>query len=241
MGLRGAKLSNMDELGKVARKFDEMHTADSAYNNGARYRDALRLLFILVAGSDDFDEPTEEIVKVFRAEKRLMAMDFLVRYPDYLADALLDAVEAEGDLDLLKKVEAIFDADEPSVRLVRMVRWKRGAYENIEDALSLLSYYGLVRSTQLKGEDGKVRRYEYQISTKAMDFLDQCVADYSDLAWYRERMELVMRVASDKSGSKLKDWQYAHPTYGKTLHGDLIPSIRVEVEKRLRAISENLK
>jgi hypothetical protein len=233
----GALLAGMGVLDDIASEAGSATETTPVSSVGVRYRDALRLLFILAAGSD----PAEECVKVFRAEKRLMAMDFLVRYPDYLADALLDVVEAEGDLDLLKKVEGIFDADEPSVRLVRMVRWKRGAYENIEDALALLSYYGLVRSMQLKGEDGKVRRYEYQISSKAMAFLDQCVADHPDLVWYRERMTLVMRIASGKSGSKLKDWQYEHPTYGKTLHGDLIPSIRVEVEKRLRAISENLK
>ena len=99
----------------------------------ARYRDALRLLFILVAGADDSDEPDSDTVKIFRAEKRLMAMDFLVRYPDYLADALLDVVEAEADGELLEKVGDIFEADEPSVRLVRMVRWKRGAYRALGD------------------------------------------------------------------------------------------------------------
>lgn len=203
---------------------------------GARYRDALRLLFILVAGADEAAEATSDIVKIFRAEKRLMAMDFLVRYPDYLADALLDVVEAEMDEELLDKVRGIFEADEPSIRLVRMVRWKRGAYENIEEALSLLSYYGLVQPMQLKGEDGKVRRYEYLISSKAVIFLDTCVNDHPALAWYRDRVALVMRVASGKSGSELKEWQYEHPTYGETLHGDLIPSIREQVEKRLHEI-----
>lgn len=231
----------MDLLDDSAREAGVPHTTALVSSTGSRYRDALRLLFILVAGADDADELAEETVKVFRAEKRLMAMDFLVRYPDYLADALLDVVEAEADVDLLKKVEGIFDADEPSIRLVRMVRWKRGAYENIEDALSLLSYYGLVQSMQLKGEDGKVRRYEYLISSKAVVFLDKCVTDHPALAWYRDRMALVMRVASGKSGSELKDWQYEHPTYGQTLHGDLIPSVRGEVEKRLHEISEKLK
>ncbi|MER8918254.1 hypothetical protein NKI32_31280 [Mesorhizobium sp. M0761] len=234
-------MTDIDLLEDSAGHAGSVNTTAAATSAGARYRDALRLLFILVAGADDADEPTGETVKVFRAEKRLMAMDFLVRYPDYLADALLDMVEAKADVDLLDKVEGIFEADEPSVRLVRMVRWKRGAYENIEDALSLLSYYGLVQAMQLKGEDGKVRRYEYLISSKAVSFLDNCVTDHPTLAWYRDRMALVMRVASGKSGSELKDWQYEHPTYGQTLYGDLIPSIRGEVENRLREISEKLK
>jgi hypothetical protein len=203
---------------------------------GSRYRDALRLLFILVTGSDGADEPTAKVAKIFRAEKRLMAMEFLVRYPDYLADALLDLFEETSDPELLASVRQIFEADEPSIRLVKMVRWKHGAYQNVEDALAVLSYYGLVQPMQLKGEDGKVRRYEYLIAPRAISFLEECVANHPTLDWYRDRMKLVMRVAGDKSGSALKEWQYEHPAYSNTMHGDLIPSIRDQVKERLSTI-----
>ncbi|ESZ02459.1 ATP-binding protein [Mesorhizobium sp. L48C026A00] len=163
------------------------------------------MLFILAAGGEDADEPNEEVVKVFRAEKRLMAMDFLVRYPDYLADALLDLYNDTGEPELLEAVQHIILNDEPSVRLVRMVRWRHGAYQNVEDALAMLSYYGLARPMQLAGDDGKIRRYEYLISPKAISFLDQCVRDHPELAWYRDRLVLVMRVAAGKSGSALKE------------------------------------
>jgi hypothetical protein len=49
-------------------------------------------------------------------------------------------------------------------------------------------------------------------------------------------MKLVMRVAGDKSGSALKEWQYEHPAYSNTMHGDLIPSIRDQVKERLSTI-----
>lgn len=211
------------------------HSSPSGTKNepGYRYRDALRLLFILVAGGEDVERPLEDVVKIFRAEKRLMAMDFLIRYPDYLADALLDLFEATGDVDLLETVQHIFHDDEPSVRLVRMVRWRHGAYQNIEDSLSTLSYYGLARPMKLKGDDGKIRRYEYLISPKAISFLDKCIADHPELAWYRDRMKLVMRVAAGKSGSALKEWQYEHPEYSNTIQGDVIPTISDQVERRL--------
>ncbi|WP_198136988.1 hypothetical protein [Nitrobacter hamburgensis] len=202
----------------------------------SRHRDALRLLFILVAGGEDADKPTEDVVKVFRAEKRLMAMDFLVRYPDYLGDALLDLYEETGDPELLEAVQRIFLDDEPSVRLVRMVRWRHGAYQNVEDALAMLSYYGLARPMKLAGDDGKIRRYEYLISPKAISFLEKCVQDHPELAWYRDRLALVMRVASGKSGSALKEWQYEHPEYGNTIPGDVIPTVREQVEQRLAKI-----
>lgn len=167
-------------------------------------------------------------------------MDFLVRYPDYLADALLDLFEENSEPCLLAAVQKIFQTDEPSVRLIRMVRWNFGAYQNVEDALAMLSYYGLVQPMQLKGNEGNVLRYEYSISPKAILFLDDCLLNYPDLSWYRDRMVLVMRVAEGKSGSKLKDWQYEHPSYGNTLHGDFIPSIRDQVEKRLFSILDEL-
>lgn len=154
LGLWG-RSAGMESLCDSVGEAGSGKTTAATSSAETRYRDALRLLFILVAGADEADEPASDTVKIFRAEKRLMAMDFLVRYPDYLADALLDLVEAEADEELLKKAQGIFKDDEPSVRLVRMVRWKRGAYENIEDALSLLSYYGLVQSMQLKGVASK--------------------------------------------------------------------------------------
>lgn len=202
----------------------------------SRHRDALRLLFILVAGGEDANEPTEDVARIFRAEKRLMAMDFLVRYPDYLGDALLDLYEETGEQELLEAVQNIFQNDEPCVRLVRMVRWRHGAYQNAEDALAMLSYYGLARPMQLAGDDGKVRRYEYLVSRRAISFLEKCVEDHPDLVWYRDRLTLVMRVAAGKSGSALKEWQYEHPEYGNTIQGDVIPTIREHVEQRLARI-----
>ncbi|WP_337245856.1 hypothetical protein [Luteimonas sp. gir] len=194
------------------------------------------MLFILVAGGEDADEPTQDVAKIFRAEKRLMAMDFLVRYPDYLGDALLDLYEDTGEHELLGAVQSIFQNDEPSVRMVRMVRWRHGAYQNAEDALAMLSYYGLARPMQLSGDDGKVRRYEYLVSPRAISFLEKCVEDHPDLAWYRDRLTLVMRVAAGKSGSALKEWQYEHPEYGSTIQGDVIPTIQKHVEQRLAKI-----
>ena len=203
---------------------------------GSRYRDALRLLFILTQGSEPTEDPTDDAVRIFRAEKRLMAMDFLVRYPDYLADALLDLYDQTSEQVLLEAVRQIFLKEEPSVRLVRMVRWRHGAYQNVDDALSMLSYYGLVRPMQLSDGGGKVRRYEYLISAKALAFLEDTVREHPELAWYRDRLALVMRVALGKSGSALKEWQYEHPEYGNTMHGDIIASISSQVEKRLARI-----
>lgn len=113
---------------------------------GTRHRDALRLLFILGGGCHETTTAIDpEVTHVFQSEKRLMAIDFLVRYPDYLADALLDQFEVSGDVSLLSAADRIFVDDEPSIRTVSMVRWHFGAYQKIETALATLHAYGFVR------------------------------------------------------------------------------------------------
>lgn len=207
---------------------------------GFRHRDAIRLLFILCAGSEEITSLTQDIhgaSRVFQSEKRVMAIDFLIRYPDYLADALLDRFEIENDQNLLKAAIQIFEAEEPSLRLVNMVRWNFGAYQSIEMSLSILSAFGLVRPMKLVN-NGSAKRYDFYIFPKAFDFLSDAVDQVPALAWYRDRVSLAMIVASAKSGSQLKEWQYSHRAYNDTPHGGFIPTIQNEVKRRLEKIVE---
>lgn len=57
---------------------------------GHVFRDALRLLFILVRGSTVLEQAVDGWDRVFYGEKRALAIDFWLRYPDYLADQLVD-------------------------------------------------------------------------------------------------------------------------------------------------------
>lgn len=209
-----------------------------ASDGGYYYRDAIRLLFILVAGSEPVDSSDRgsDTQRVFVGEKRAMAIDFLVRYPDYLAHDLLDLYEAEGDPDVLNAVKVIFDSDEPDVRLVSMVRWRRGAFQNIETALAILDSRRLVRSVKRRIGGDHVR-YEFLIGSTAVAFLEQAVKDQPSLDWYRRRVELAMRVAGHRSGSNLKDAQYEHDEYRTTAYGAVIPSIKNRVLQRLRRIT----
>ena len=196
---------------------------------GFHQRDAVRLLFILALGSEE----TETRERVFRGEKRAMAIDFLVRYPDYLADELLNRYENEEDLEALAAAKAIFAADEPDVRLVSMVRWRRGAFQNIEMPLSILTAYGLVRP--LKQTAGH-RRHDFVIMPEAFAFIERIEREQPSLSWYRERVHLVLTLAGFRSGSSLKEDQYLHPEYRDARHGTEIPSIKDRVLARLKAM-----
>lgn len=197
---------------------------------GFHHRDAIRLLFILALGCERSDP---DGASVFRGEKRAMAIDFLVRYPDYLADELLNAYEAEGDPADLAAVQAIFDADEPTVRLVSMVRWHRGAFQNIETPLAILRARGLVRPLR---QAGGQRRHDFVIEPTAFAFMADVIDQQPDLVWYKDRAELVMTLAGLRSGSSLKEDQYLHDEYKNAPLGTEIPSIKARVLTRLQRL-----
>jgi len=79
------------------------------------FRDALRLLFLLVEGSEAISQPHPAgAARIFRSEARLHALDFWVRYPGYLAAELLDRFE----LDPTKKARAYSKGNRQKVALV---------------------------------------------------------------------------------------------------------------------------
>jgi len=160
-----------------------------------------------------------------------------VRNPDYLAEALLDQYDETGEADLLDEVNAIFDKEEPSVRLVKMLRWKRGAFENIEDALAVLSSRRLILTAKVPINNGKFQ-HNFYVFPAAETFLREAIEDQPALAWYRERVALTMRVAGDDSGYALKQAQYLNPEYKDAELGAFIPSIQERVKRRLRGYLE---
>ncbi|MCJ2040817.1 hypothetical protein MKK55_17950 [Methylobacterium sp. J-059] len=201
----------------------------AASHIGLHHRDAVRLLFILALGSEEAGDGE----RIFRGEKRAMAIDFLVRYPDYLADELITRYETKSDQEALDAAVAIFDADEPDERTVAMVRWRRGAFQNIEMPLSILTAYGLVRP--LRQTAGQ-RRHDFVVLPAAFAFIERIEREQPTLRWYRSRVDLVMTLTAFRSGSDLKGDQYLHPEYRDARHGTEIPSIKERVLDRLKAI-----
>lgn len=207
---------------------------------GAVYRDAFRLLCILVRGSGRLpeDESSAEFDRVFEGEKRALAIDFWVRYPDYLADKLLD-LHDEGEPGLLDEVGRIFAEDEPSVHLVKMVRWRHGAYEDLQTSVGVLSFRGLVRPMRKALPSGKPQ-HDYHVGPAAEALLTEAFTSQPSLAWYDRQTALAMRVAKTKAGTQLKDEHYEVPEYASTPYGSVIPSIRERVLRRYRkVVAEN--
>ena len=213
-------------------------TGQSHHNTaeiGHVYRDALRLLFILVHGSVPMDSSGDGWDRVFRGEKRALAIDFWIRYPDYLADQLLNLYSQTHDSSTLEAAERIFANNEPDVRIVKMIRWRRGAYDDLQTSLSVLVYRGLVRSIKRKLPTGGYQ-YEYLSGANAREFLEEAVTEQPTLIWYENQTQLALMVAQGKSGSALKDLHYAEEEYASTPFGATIPAIKHRVLKRIAEI-----
>lgn len=75
---------------------------------------------------------------MIKAEKRLQALDFWVRCPDYLAAELLAMHLQSPDQGYLAEAICVMEGDEPDVRRLGMVRFLFGAWEQIDDSMSLL-------------------------------------------------------------------------------------------------------
>jgi hypothetical protein len=208
-----------------------------------RRRDAVRILHILDKAGETLkprgDDPATA-VKVLKSEKRLQALDFWVRNPDYLAHEMLNQYEETRNPDLLATAARVMTGDEPELRRLGMLRFFYGAFERVHDAVAVLKTVGLV----------DVRRKFSGIPPRLVDrqfFLLESGARKAGeleqdavLCWYAERAALVAAVAGDRTGSALKAAQYGVAQYEGTRWGDIIAPIYDEVRARLAVLQGNV-
>lgn len=200
------------------------------------HRNALRILFILARGSQTVaDIGVEGFDRVFIGESRVQALDFWMRYPEYLADELLSLFEETGDPTLLDEARRIFDLNEPDLRTVPMMRFYFGAYEPLDTVLSMLKSRGLVLPRSRLTAMGR-KGHEFLVSPKAVALLDRMVAELPPLAWYEDRVALVLKAAGDRGGFPLKVRQHERREYHDTRVDDTIPTTAGRVRRRLETI-----
>lgn len=201
-------------------------------------RDALRILFIILSGSSAFKDASHpDHDRVFAGESRLQALDFWVRYPDYLADEMLSQYEKGGNPSLLIQARSMFDKEEPNLRKIPMLRRYFGAYEPLDTSLGILKSRGLVLPRTRTAVDGK-SSHDFLTGAFARTKCDEIVSSFPVLEWYRARTELVLKVAQGRGGFELKKRQHAQKEYHEAQSGDLIPTIAERVLRRLESLEE---
>ena len=71
------------------------------------YKDRFRIILILYYFSEDYlREEQPERRKIFKSEIKIQALNFLIRYPDYLAYELMEMV-SEGLIDDKENIKNI--------------------------------------------------------------------------------------------------------------------------------------
>lgn len=200
------------------------------------HRDALRILFILKAGGSPVEPPVTDLALIFKGEARLQAFDFWMRNPDYLAAELLDLFTETKVKSYYEAAEAILDDEEPDLRRVPMVRYFFGAYERLDDALSLLRSRDLVRITGTKGANNKVLETDFVLTKAGHDACSTAVTQEPILQWYADRAQLVAKVAGSMGGTALKQKQYQRASYAETKLGGVIPAITDDVRRRIEQL-----
>lgn len=221
---------------------NEMATAPRPSTNGrpaaTRTQHAIRLLALLGGcGVETVDGDPAGTVKSIRSELRLQAMDFWLRNPDYLADELLTMVQlGTADPSHLITACSLLDDPEPDLRWYPMPRWFFGAYEQLDDAFSLLETYGLATLRRTGQPGKKSKRNQFFLTTAGAAAVAELAKDPT-LGWYAQQVKLVALVAGDDGGQALKDRQYLQATYAGTELGVNIAPIALRVRERLNAMS----
>lgn len=200
---------------------------------------AVRLLAAICAAGHPVQDATlgVDVVAVLRAQSRLQALDFWIRYPDYLANELLDDFEKTGLKDNLELARRIFDDREPDLRRVPMIRYHFGAFEPLHNPLSILRSRNLVRQHR-HGQPGHVTETWYLLTEAGRVAMGELAAAAPELAWYRDRAAIATRVAGGAGGAALKGRQYLQDEYAATPLKGMIPSIALRVRERLDALAE---
>ena len=199
------------------------------------YQDAIRLLYILVNGSENFRDNSNPKVKgIFRGKARLYAMDFWVRYPDYFAFELIKKHEETSNYKFLQLAESIFDNNEPDLRRIPMIRFLFGAYENLDNTLSILISKGLIKQDGSKKKS--IHQYDFLVFDKAYDLIDKASKEFNILKWYDDRTEIINEIAGKRGGRALKERQYDQLVYAQTKLGGIIPSIKEDVQAKLNKL-----
>lgn len=203
-------------------------------------RDAVRILFVIAkAGEPVTKTAPDGTCAVISAEKKLQALDFWMRNPDYLASEILNQYEADpSKKHLLQLAEKVMSGDEPDIRRLAMQRFLFGAWEALDDAIATLTLPGLVKMQRSFTADGsKIRQTSYYLTDEGAAKVAE-LEKVKPLDWYAARAEIVALVAGTRSGNQLKTVQYKVAEYNDARHGTIIAPIRDEVDSRLKVLKE---
>jgi hypothetical protein len=155
-------------------------------------------------------------------------LDFWLRNPDYLALELLELHGRKPDPTLVAQARSLVEDD---VRHFPTMRHLFGAYTELDGALNLLRCYDL--AWEVRRPPALHNRRDIYLLSKGENLLLTRLSSHPGLAWYMARAELVAKVAGDRGGRELKDYQKRLGNYRDIRWGETIEPVREMVLERL--------
>lgn len=229
----------IDELGKESNVNTQRFVAGSIPERFVEV-DAARLLLILARFASPIDEetrkvpcfPNHEVVKHFTSEYYLQKLDFLLRYPGYLAYELtelhrLGIESAKDGSEIMGLVRSMLRDREPELLTVPFRKFWRGAHERLDDVESWWYSRGLVYAG-LEPKGGARPQKHYFLTDLGETEAGRLVAAVEHSRWYAQRADLIYRFFGSLSAARIKALQYSHEPYRQAQISEIIPDLPIE-------------
>jgi len=198
-----------------------------------KYRDRIRILLILYTFCERIGDNSDGVFGVFRTEIKIQALDFLLRYPDFLSMELMDLMESNSQImreEVKSIIYGIYQDREPEIRSEEMGKFFHGAYESIDDVIAFLVSVGLIRYDSKKRIDGKEYDKMYYVTHNCALKIESELINSHAIKWYSDRCELIRKFFGEFSGSELKTRQYRYAQYKDVSYKSHIQNINNEVK-----------
>jgi hypothetical protein len=202
--------------------------------------DAARLLLILARFAVPIDEsdrrlpcfPEHEVTHHFTPEYYLQKLDFLVRYPGYLAYELMElhrlGIEAACDrAEVMELIRTALRERQPELLTLPFRKFWRGAYERLD----VVEAWWYARRLVYTGQEprGEARPQKHYFLTRlGQTEARRLVAAVDHARWYAQQVDLIYRFFRDLSAARVKDLQYDHQAYRQAHLAEIIPDLPPE-------------
>ena len=220
-------------------KFMRFFAMANVYQNVERefYQNAVRVLFILYFFSEVYTNPEKpDLIKAFSSEVRIQKIDFLLRYPSYLCDELMNLIDRNESIrrNVIQEIENILTDDEPKLKTKEMQRFFFGAYDKLDQIIAFLWSYGFVKFESKRRIDMTQHQKNYYITKYGEEKIVDGLAKLPTLVWYVKRCQLIKEYFGDMTGTELKQMQYEHPEYREANWNEIIQDIEKRVRERFK-------
>lgn len=204
-------------------------------NSLRKFRYRLRIIIILYTFCERQNE-TEEIYGLFKNEIKIQALDFLLRYPDFLSLELLDLLDHDNTLDHIEiknTILSIYEQNEPELRIEEMEKFFHGAYESIDEVIAFLVSVGFLKHDSKKRIDGKTYDKHYYITKACSHRIETTLTNIESVKWFFDRCSLIKKYFDKFSGTELKQRQYQYSEYSVS-YKSYIQNVNTKVRDKFR-------